>query len=120
MFVVDEDSKAITLHRGDTGELTVTLSGYDFSNVVARALFSLKRAGVVVKEQVYEIDENNQFVVEFANEDTDYVSPGAYEYDVRVVIDPEFDDDGNIVTGTVVRTPDDPLPVTIKRTVGLI
>lgn len=120
MFVVNESTKAITLHRGDTGAVTITLTGYDFSNVTARAVFSVKNSGTTVKEEICQIDENNQFTVEFANEDTDYLSPGTYEYDVRVVIDPVYDDDGKIINGSEVMTPEDPIPVVVKRTVGTV
>ena len=120
MFEVDEESGQITLHRGDTGEVTFTITGYDLSNVNAVCLFSLKRNGVVAKEQVYDLDEDQQFVVEFLNEDTDYLDPGTYEYDVRLVIDPVYDTDGNLVNGAVVRTPRDPISVEVKRTIGLI
>ena len=121
MFVVDAETKKITMHRGDTGSITFTVTGYDFTGHTVKALFSLKKAksGDVVKEQVYSLDSDNQFTVEFANSDTDHLTPGNYEYDVRVVIDPVMD--GSVITsGTVVRTPYDPIPVEIRRTVGEI
>lgn len=122
MFVVDAETKKITMHRGDTGSITFTVTGYDFSDVTCKALFSLKKAksGDVVKEQVYSLDSNNQFTVEFANSDTDHLVPGNYEYDVRVAINPTLDGNGKITSGDVVRTPYDPIPVEIRRTVGEI
>ena len=122
MFVVDQETKKITMHRGDTGSITFTVTGYDFSDVTCKALFSLKKAksGEVVKDEVYSIGSSGQFTVEFSNEDTDYLAPGNYEYDVRVVINPTLDGNGKITSGDVVRTPYDPIPVEIRRTVGEI
>lgn len=120
MFIVDENSKKITLHRGDTGCITITLKGYSFSNVNAVALFTMKVNGNPVKEEVHQIDDNNQFVVEFKNPDTDGMGSVTGEYDVRVVIDPVFDANGVITDGDFVRTPNDPIPVEIRRTVGTV
>lgn len=117
MFIVDEETRQITLHKGDTGEITFTINGYDFSSLNLRCVFSMKQSGVEVKEEIHELDENNQFTVEFINTDTDYLTPGSYEYDVTVVVDPVFDGTGKIIDGSVVRTLCDPIPVTIKRTV---
>lgn len=120
MFYVDEDTKQITMHRGDTGSMKITFTGYDFSNVNAYALFTLKQGTTEVKSEAHQI-VNNQITIDFANADTDWVTPGTFEYDVRVIIDPVFDQESGLPTdGTVVRTPEDPIPVTIKRTVGQI
>ena len=119
MFVVDAETKKITMHRGDTGSITFTVTGYDFSDVTCKALFTLKKVkgGDVVKEQAYTLGSNGQFTVSFANADTDYLTPGNYEYDVRLIVNPVMDGT-KIVSGTVVRTPYDPIPVEIRRTVG--
>lgn len=120
MFYVDSTTKQITMHRGDTGSITFTFSGYDFSNVNAWALFSLKQGNTEVMVRAQKIIDN-QIVIEFANADTDWVNPGTgFEYDVRVIIDPVFDENGLPTDGTIVRTPEDPITVNIKRTVGQI
>ena len=119
MFYVDTDTKEITMHRGDTGSLTITFTGYDFTNVNACALFTLKHGSIEIIKEAHQIVDN-QIVIEFANADTDWVNPGVFEYDVRVVIDPVYDEDGIPTDGTVVRTPEDPISCTIKRTVGQI
>lgn len=120
MFTVDPETKEITMHRGDTGTLLITLRGYDFSNVNARALFTMRVNGEIIKEEIHEIDSDNQFSVSFTNPDTDGMGTVRGEYDVRVIIDPEFDDGGKIVDGTIVTTPEDPITVNIRRTVGVV
>ena len=120
MFVVDETTKQITMHRGDTGTITFTLTGFDFSNVDAKAIFSMKRNDLQIKEEVHDIDEDNEFVVEFRNADTDGIDPGTYEYDIRIVIDPVYDQSGSVIDGEIVYTPEDPIAVNVKRTIGII
>ena len=117
MFEVDNTTRKITMHRGDTGSITFTATGYNWATVNAKALFSMRRKDQIVKEQIYDIPSSGQFTVEFLKTDTDYLKPGMYEYDVRVYLDPTIEN-GKIVNGTVVRTPWDPIPVEIKRTVG--
>ena len=120
MFQVDESTGKITMHRGDTGSMTFTFTGYDWTQDDFRALFSMKKDSQTVKEQITRIPSSGMVTVTFANEDTDYLTPGTYEYDVRIVRNPTFDNDGKLTSGTFVRTPWDPVPVEIKRTVGLI
>jgi len=119
MFVVDADKKTITLNRGDTGEVTITVSGYTYQ-ADDRALFTIKdSSGSVVKQTVYEMTDN-AFTVEFANADTDYLSPGIYYWDVRYIVNPQYDAQGNIVDGDGVGTPGSPFQIIILSTVGQV
>lgn len=120
MFEVDSNTKKITMHRGDTGSVTFTANGFDWSEVTAKAVFTMKKKDQTIKEVVSDLPASGEFTVEFENEDTDFLQPGVYEYDVRVVINPVLDGNGKITDGTVVRTPWDPIPVEIRRTVGQI
>lgn len=108
------------MHRGDTGSITFTATGYDWSSVTAKALFSMRKKDQVIKEEIFDLPATGIFTVEFENEDTDYLQPGIYEYDVRVIINPVIDGTGKITDGTVVRTPWDPIPVEVRRTVGQV
>ena len=111
----------IELHRGDTGVIGITATGYAFGES-DRALFTLKNSqGSIVKQGVYAM-ENNRFEVEFTNSDTDYLQDGQYEWDVRYVVNPVYDqeDPTKIVDGDCVTTPNDPMPCVLRRTVGQI
>lgn len=119
MFNVEGNK--IELHRGDTGVIGITATGYDFGSA-DRALFTVKSPnGTVVKQGVYAL-ENNRFEVEFTNSDTDTLDSGDYEWDVRYVVDPIYDqeDPGTIIDGAAVATPNDPMPCVLRRTVGQI
>ena len=118
MFEVDPTTKKITMHAGDTGAVIYHITGYDLRGEDARIVWTMKNTkGIVVKSGVYTPDEN-EIRVEFANADTDTLDPGTYIYDLRIVIDPEFDTEGNLVDGTDVNTPISPLYVEILETVG--
>lgn len=125
MFVIDTESKTITLHRGDTGVVPYKLRGYTFSNA-DRVLYTIKDTfGQEVFQEIYEIDEDGMFRVEFPNGMTDSLSPGTYRYDARVAILPVYDDQGNIIDvdydhGGAVITPESPLTIVILDTVGQI
>lgn len=117
MFGVD--GYTITLSRGDTGAIKFTAETEHVFDAVDRALFSVKNAvGEVVKQAAFEIDENKSFVVSFLNADTDTLAAGTYSWDVRYVLHPYYDDDGNIVDGDQVITPRQPMDLQLLQVVG--
>ena len=120
MFVVDPNTKTITMYRGDTGELTITATGYTFG-IDDRALFTVKnKAGAEIIRTEYEMT-NNAFTVEFTNSDTDTCAPDTYEWDVRYVVNPTYDQTtGQIIDGDDVMTPGGPYMLKLLKTVGQI
>lgn len=110
---------SISLSRGDTGAIKLTANtDYTFTSD-DRALFSVKNAvGETVKEVVSALDENNAFTVTFFNSDTDSLAAGAYTWDVRYIIHPYYDSDGNIVNGDQVITPIQPMSLQLLQVVG--
>ena len=118
MFSVD--GYTITLSRGDTGAIKVIAdTDYTFA-AEDRALFSVKNGvGDVVKQQAFEL-ENGAFTVTIFNSDTDSLAPGNYSWDVRYVLNPYYDDNGNIVDGDQVLTPHLPMEFIILPVVGEI
>ena len=117
MFNVD--GFTITLSRGDTGALKITAdTDYTFA-AEDRALFSIKNAiGEIVKQSAFELDENKAFIVTFFNADTDDLNPGAYSWDVRYIINPYYDSQGNIIDGDQVITPKQPMDLQLLQVVG--
>ena len=109
----------ITLSRGDTGAIKFTAeTDYTFAPE-DRALFSVKDAtGNIVTQQAFALDENKAFVVTIFNHDTDSLAAGAYQWDVRYVLHPYYDADGNIVNGDQVITPRQPMDLQLLQVVG--
>lgn len=119
MFNVDPATKKITMHRGDTGYLTIRVTGHTFGSN-DRALLTIKdSSGSVVMKRVYEMTDN-AFTVEFANADTDYLPPQICKWDVRYITDPVYDEEEEIVSGDEVCTPESPFDLQILGTVGQI
>lgn len=123
MFEVDGNN--ITLSIGDTGALDIiaeaTLDGEPFTfGADDRALFSVKNGnGEVVKENIYEMTDNT-FRVYFLNGDTDKLAAATYQWDVRYIIHPYYDENGNIVNGDQVITPEEPMTVNLINVVGQV
>ncbi len=116
MFIVDPVTKKITLHKGDTGSVMYRVTGFDLDES-ARAKWTMKNSkGEVVKWGVYPFTDN-QFSVEFTNNETDTLPAGKYSYDVRIAKEPEFDEEGDIING-YIRTPESPLIVELLPVVG--
>ena len=122
MFIVDEATGRIDMHRGDTGAFTISLDGYTLGENDRVMITFMGMGGTEIKKAYY-APVNNQVTVTFGNPETDYLSAGDYKWDVRVVIDPEWDTSGEepvIVDGAAVSTPMDPMTLHIRATVGQI
>lgn len=119
MYNVDAETYDISLSKGDTMALKiVTQTDYEFAEN-DRAIFTIKNsAGAIVKEVICEIDENNEFTVEFLNQDTDSLDVGRYTWDVRYVINPYYNSEGRITDGDQVITPNLPMNFTLLSVVG--
>ena len=122
MFSVDPTTKKITLHRGDTGEVTFTATGMEFGSD-DRALMTIKSgSGTEILKEYFELDDG-AFTLEFTNPMTDYLTPGQYKYDIRYVKDPVWEGEGasaQIVNGEYVNTPGSPFIIEVLDTVGQI
>ena len=90
----------IELSRGDTGAVPMRVPAtrrdtgepYTFGER-DRAVFSIKSAnGNIVKQKSYQMKDNT-FTVIFMNGDTDILTPGGYQWDVRCVIIPYYTDE---------------------------
>lgn len=117
MFLVE--GTKITMSRGDTGSIKIAAMGHTFTSD-DRALFSVKnKYGQIVKQDIYELT-NGVFTAVFENTDTDTLPPGRYLWDVRYVIDPDYDEGGNIEDGEQIITPLQPQPLVLLDIVGRI
>ena len=118
MFKVE--GKTITLSRGDTGTVTIGVSGFTFASN-DRCVFSIRDGnGQVIVRRELEIPDN-AVTITFVNSDTDSLPSGNYEWDVRFVVNPVYDQQtGEIMDGDEVNTPELPMPLRLLPTVGQI
>jgi len=106
MFKLDEDGSTILMHRGNTGNVRITLDGYSFGNN-DRVLFRMRSSnGTIIKSKICQV-EDGAIEVEFVNTDTDYLAPGYYYYGVTAATDPVYGEDGEITNGSGVSTPEE-------------
>ncbi len=122
MFWIDDDTKMIHLSRGDTASFIVRATGHTFAEA-DRALFTLKNgSGNIVFEQAYGLTDetlgNGAFQVDFHNPDTDALATGVYNWDVRYILGPYYDESGRIINGDQVITPQRPNSMELLAVVG--
>lgn len=116
--MVEINGRNITLSRGDTASFKFGSGRTDWG-ANDRALFTVKNsAGTIVLQTINPLDADGAFDVVFSNSTTDTWTVGAYSYDVRYVVSPAYDEEGNIIDGIEVITPADPATITIKTTIG--
>ena len=108
---IDENTSAITMHRGDTGAYWVYLSlddGFVF-NQDDVAIYEVKQGNIVKIHREFPIADAEvvgdevRFLIAFRNSDTDTWSEGTYQTELRVVKNPKRVDD-KVKDGDVVRT----------------
>lgn len=110
---------AICVSRGDTGLLTFTADGVSLTEN-DRAVFTVKgRGGGVVIRKIIKPQENS-VTVPFVSADTEALRPGAYEWDIRYVLEAEMDGRGDVTDGREIITPFPPGKLTVVRTVGSV
>lgn len=118
MFKLDKNGTTLVMHKGNTGTLRIHLNGYSFGPS-DRAYFAMGDGkGTIVKSAICEI-VNGCVEIAFANADTKNLAEGSYPYGLTVATDPVYDD-GKIVNGSCVITPDDDHVVQIVDTTALI
>lgn len=104
MFKLDTDGTTVLMHRGNTGTLRITLTGYTFGNN-DRVLFMMRsQNGSEVKSQICTVVDG-AIEIPFINTDTDYLPAGDYYYGITAATDPVYED-GKIVNGSGVATPE--------------
>ena len=94
MVQIDERGN-ITLPRGDTMTFTLTLENVSFPEGSV-AVFAVRNGNETVLSKIFPIDEDNEIVVRVANSDTRDLPLGRYRWDVRLITNPEYDENNHI------------------------
>ena len=111
---VNEDTMAVTMHKGDTGAFWVDLELEDSDEFIEGdvAIFEVWQGTVLKIHREFELqpDEptdicpgDGSFLITFRNSDTDTWANGTYSSEIRVVLNP-IRSDGSVVDGDTVRT----------------
>ena len=114
MFEVNKSTMAITMHKGDTGAFTVTLSktsGAAFEDGDT-AIFEVWQGNTRKMHREFNLqpDEptymelgDGKILMAFRNSDTDTWAAGSYSTELRVALNP-IRSGGAVVDGDTVRT----------------
>lgn len=97
MFKLDRDTGAITLPRGDTMTINVTLRDKELP-AGTMAVFGVRTTGNRSRNlltRAFPV-ENNQCVIRLSNKDSRELSVGVHCWDLRIVVNPERNEDGSI------------------------
>lgn len=114
MFNVDENTMAVTLHKGDTGAYTVTLELEDGEEFVDGdvAIYEVwqgtnrlihREFNLQPDDPTYTEYGDGVFLIAFRNSDTDTWAAGSYNTEIRVSLNP-IRSSGAVVDGDTVRT----------------
>lgn len=126
MFRVDEESGTVELNSGDTGAWEMEAHRDDDEpwgeNDIA--VFTVRNnENKIVIQRIYHLNDeengNGVFLILIQNSDTDDLPAGQYTWEVRYIVDPLYDEDGEPVDGSIVDTPGisgkgDPMAFNIK------
>ena len=111
---IDENTMAVTMHKGDTGAYTVTIELEDNEDFVDGdvAIYEVwqgstrkihREFNLQPDEPTYTEYGDGVFLVAFRNSDTDTWDPGTYNTEIRVSLNP-IRSSGKVGDGDTVRT----------------
>lgn len=114
MFDVNENTMAITMHKGDTGAFYVTIELEDGESFVQGdvAIFEVWQSTTRLMHREFDLqpDEpddiqlgDGKFLIAFRNSDTDTWSTANKDTEIRVSLNP-VRSSGKVVDGDTVRT----------------
>ena len=110
----------ISISAGDTGIIRMPVEGAKLADK-DRAVFTVKnKTGTIMIHKVIKPENAGEFVIPFVNADTEGMTPGNYEWDVRIVLNAKIGAGGDVVDGGTIATPFPPGQFTVCRVVGSV
>lgn len=111
---VNEQTMAVTMHRGDTGAYWVDLELEDDDEFVEGdvAIYEVWSGNTLKQHREFELQPetptdicpgDGTFLISFRNSDTDTWATGTYQTEIRVSLNP-IRSGGKVVDGDTVRT----------------
>jgi len=106
MLTLNSVTNEIVCAQGDTGMLRVLIKDADGNPlprpIVGVAIFAVcqkvRTEYNTITSKVFAI-VNNVTVVNITNRLSRLIPPGQYQWDIRVVTDPDYDDEDNVIAG---------------------
>lgn len=95
-FSYNNETNKITMEPGDTGSFTVGVDWPRYDGEIALVLGVCNRDGEDVLLKNFPVADGVA-AIEFCNHDTRDLEPGNYKWQLRVVTDPEYDENGNVI-----------------------
>ena len=111
---VNEETMAVTMHKGDTGAYTVTIELVDGESFVDGdvAIYEVWQGNNMLIHREFNLQPDEPtyteygdgvFLIAFRNSDTDTWAAGTYDTEIRVSLNP-IRSSGKVVDGDTVRT----------------
>ena len=109
---------SIQISAGDTGVIRFEIEGTSLTEK-DRGVFTVKnRNGMIMIKKIIQPERKNEICVPFVNGDTEHLTPGVYEWDMRIAIKAKIAENGDVVDGESVVTPYLPARFTVLKVVG--
>lgn len=93
-YTFNPETRAITLPLGDTMNLRLKLTDIQFDAAVF-AIFDANTGKDIFKKSVN--IENGEAAIRLSNADTRDLNPGNYNWNLRLISDPAYGEDGEII-----------------------
>lgn len=93
-YTFDPETRAITLPCGDTMNLRLKLTEIQFDAAVF-AIYNAKTGEDILKKAVK--IENGGAEIRLSNADTRELEPGSYNWNLRLVSDPAYGENGEVI-----------------------
>lgn len=95
-FTYENETNKITIEPGDTASFTVNVDWPRYEGEIALVMGVCNKEGEDVLLKHFPVVDGVA-TIELCNHDTRDIEPGNYKWQLRIVTDPEYDEDGNVV-----------------------
>ena len=95
--------RRLIIPRGDTGQFSVPALIDAVPDATVIAVFSIFNEQKRIWTHEYEV-ENGMVTIKFEHEDTKNLPIGRYYWDIKIYINPQYDDSGLLIDGDEVHS----------------
>lgn len=110
----------IQISAGDTGIIRMPVEGATLGDKDRAVLTVKDKNGKTLIRKVAKPESESEFVLPLVNADTENMTPGNYEWDIRIVLGAKIGSGGDVVDGDTIATPFPPGQFTVLKVVGSV